>query len=155
MPNTVNVSLSVNGLAGTIQRLEMLKQETPVMMNELCRRLAERGAEIAQMAFNAVPESDVSVTALQTDNGYVISANGEKVCFIEFGTGVEAIHPQGHEFGMTEDTWSETHKQIFHTKGYWYYRKEKLTGTPAYMCMYATSEELSNLIGTIADEVFA
>lgn len=85
-----SVQSVVNALDSYVKGIERLAVELP-------GRLAEVGAEEARHGFTnaqyAGPDGDVTVTAdtHPTSTGAVgiVSANGPKVAFIEFGTGIE------------------------------------------------------------------
>ena len=48
-----------------------------------------------------------------TDDGIVVSANGNGLLFIEFGTGNPADESQGLRFGFGAGSWSEWHAQTY------------------------------------------
>lgn len=60
-------------------------------VNELCRRLAEIGVDVANANYSAAEyagTNDVSVRLEARNSGYAIVASGTTLGFIEFGTGI-------------------------------------------------------------------
>lgn len=123
----------------------------------LAERLATIGATVAQMNFNRafyIGNNDVEVTVEETKDGFQINADGEAVCFIEFGTGVGATHPQGTEFGFVPGSWSKDHAQQFTKNGYWVYDGQKIYGTSPSSGMYLAAQDMRSKILAVAKEVF-
>lgn len=133
--------------------------------NELCRRLAEVGANVAGIHFAGgfIDENDdVTITINPLNDGYEVLASGQSVCFLEFGTGVAA----GNGYDTTDITppvpitpgsWSSTQgKGHFSKHGFWvspeghYY-----TMTVPRMGMYHALEESKRQLEQIAKEVFS
>ena len=123
----------------------------------LAERLATIGATVAQMNFNRafyIGDNDVEVTVEETKDGFRINADGKAVCFIEFGTGVGATHPQGTEFGFVPGSWSKDHAQQFIKNGYWIIDGQKIYGTSPSEGMYFAAQDMRNKILAVAKEVF-
>ena len=126
---------------------------------ELCKRLAEIGANVASIHF-ASGNDDVNVTVEPINNGYAVVARGQSVCFLEFGTGIAA----GNGYDTNEITppvpiepksWSNTKGTgEFAKYGSWHYQGEKYTMTVPRMGMYHASVETKRLMEQIAQEVF-
>lgn len=129
---------------------------------ELLSRLAFMGATRVSIRFSQAiygDDHDVVVSTLLYDNQAVIKAQGEDVCFIEFGAGVrygygyEGERPEGivgiGEYGKGKGK---------NPKGWWYTGKDgkghHSYGNPPAMAMYKTKVELAEEISTIAREVF-
>ncbi|WP_407453563.1 hypothetical protein [Methanobrevibacter sp.] len=133
---------------------------------ELLSRLAFMGATRVSIRFSQAiygDDHDVVVSTLLYDNQAVIKAQGEDVCFIEFGSGIKYGygHPKASEFGFGPSTWSEGPMGSGYwdnQKGWWYKGKDgkghHSYGNPPAMAMYKTKVELAEEINTIAREVF-
>ena len=130
---------------------------------ELCKRLAEIGANVASIHFASGfidGNDDVNVTVEPINNGYAVVARGQSVCFLEFGTGIAA----GNGYDTNEITppvpiepksWSNTKGTgEFAKYGSWHYQGEKYTMTVPRMGMYHASVETKRLMEQIAQEVF-
>lgn len=133
---------------------------------ELCKRLAEIGLSVAQIYF--IPSNgnnDVSLSVEPLNNGYLLKANGEDVCFMEFGAGVTAglgydtsqITPP---VDIKPDSWSAAHNGQFHRTGgyphgYWFYQGQLYNSIVPQMGMYHAVREITQRIEQVASEVFA
>lgn len=88
----LNDMASVKDALGQIARMS----EKLAQLDAFLEKMAGYGVEIAQSAydrgFNYNPYGgdygNVTVTARDIEGGFVIEANGEQVCFMEFGAGV-------------------------------------------------------------------
>lgn len=139
------------------------------MTDELCRRLAYMGQEIARVYFfEALYDgiNDADVTVEKRDNGYAVVANGNAVLFIEFGAGVHYpdSHPEPH--GMAHGTYGKGLGQ----NDYWYYtgmpgnaggelakgrsNTTRTHGNPANMPMYKTVKDLEGEVERMIKETF-
>lgn len=131
--------------------------------NELVKQLAEIGANVASIHFAGgfIDGNDgVNVSVVPLNDGYEVLANGESVCFLEFGTGLAA----GNGYDTTDITppveitpgsWSLTEGSgQFANKGYWYYDGRKYEMTTPRMGMYHAYSESKRQIEQIAREVF-
>lgn len=71
----------------------------------------------------------VSVEKIGNQDGFTISADGEDVCFIEFGAGDYADSTHGLAsnvpFTVKPGSWSDTHSRQYTLKGFWWYKKQK------------------------------
>lgn len=133
--------------------------------NELCKRLADLGVEVANIYFIPEPwngNEDVVVTTEPLNNGYLVKANGEDVCFLEFGTGVTA--GLGYDSNVLEPpvpimpgSWSQTEGKGNFTSDhpYWYYNGHPMDGTVPQMGMYHAANEIAQRFNQIAKEVFS
>ena len=129
-------------------------------VSKLVDILLDIGQQTAQTTFDAYPsglqsDDSVSVTAEKTNwNEGVISAKGENVVFMEFGTGVMAKHPQRTEFGFVPGSWSINHSNQFipNEKEWWYYNGQRLEGTPPIMAMYQAHKEMEQNIEKACEE---
>lgn len=79
-------------ISAALEQIQKYQKDFKVKEREFVRRLAEIGVRVAQAGFSAADYdgiNDVSVSMVQTKNGYSVVASGETVGFIEFGTGVK------------------------------------------------------------------
>ena len=130
---------------------------------ELLERLAMYGATRVSLGFaRAIYDAqghDIQVSAEVVGNKARIIAQGEDVCFVEFGAGIR--YGQGYqgekpvgivgigEYGKGKGK---------NPKGWWYTGNDgkghHTYGNPPAMVMWKTSVELQEIIGDIAREVF-
>lgn len=139
----ITLELSLQSCSDVYKQLEEYQKNIKPKLDEVCRRLAEVGAEEARRRFARGDHGNgsVFVTVTKINNGYKIEAMGHDVYFIEFGTGVFAGVGYGDGIPSTSvpvypGSWSETHAKQFSEKGYWYYEGEQLQGTEAEMPMF-------------------
>ena len=147
-----------------IHEIESHKRSIQEKALEVCRRLAEIGAKTASDHYASGfldGNDDVTVTIEPLNDGYLISANGESVCFLEFGTGVAAGNGYDTEeiappVSIEPGSWSSTEGSgQFAKNGYWYYNGQKFLLTTPRMGMYHASVEIKRKIAEIAKEVFS
>lgn len=127
------------------------------LMEELCKDAKETA--------NAVYGSDVYVS-FALSSGFppkaVVFADGEEVCFIEFGAGVYAapengFAPEASKIGVTvyPGSWSETHERTFQNweakgrPGEYAYNKVPRAG------LYAAYQTIIGALETRAKQVFS
>lgn len=82
-------------ISDALAQVRQYKKDFFTKEKEFVRRLAEIGVRVAQAGFSTADydgTNDVSVSMVQTGNGYSVVASGETVGFIEFGTGIK--HPE-------------------------------------------------------------
>lgn len=164
--------LSEHEIEKAIKDIAKYKKDFENKCNELCRRLAKRIQEEAQVGFSGAVVDDLTelsggaryasvvVTTESKDNGYTVKANGEDAVWVEFGSGVHhngavgsSPNPYGLDLGFTiggfgvngsKDKWAFT--EGGETK--WTY------GTPASMPMYKAVQSAVQDIDKLAREVF-
>lgn len=131
---------------------------------ELCRKLGEIGANVASINFAGGfvdGNDDVVVSVVPLNNGCQIVANGQSVCFLEFGTGLAA----GNGYDTEEITppvpiepksWSKGHGTgEFAKYDSWHHQGQKYTMTVPRMGMYHAVSEINRQIAQVAKEVFS
>ena len=160
----ITIELSIAGCNKALKELRAYQNEVPAKIDEVCRRLAEIGADEARKRFNRGDHGNNQVFVyppIKTANGYKIVAAGEDVYFIEFGTGFNAGTAYGDggvpasvSVPVYPGSWSEKHAQAFSEHGYWYYGNEKLQGTEAEMPMYYAGKAIRENEKRIVEEVF-
>ena len=164
----IALQLSVADCKKAIKELEKYQKQIKPKLDEICKRLAELGALAANEKY-AEASGDSSWTGngdvkavvlpLEGGNGYKIRAEGHDVYFIEFGTGdMAGVFYEGDTSGVSvpvgPGTWSIDHAQKYSEYGYWWYRKNMLFETPAYMPMYYAQKAIRENEKRIAQEVF-
>ena len=88
---TISAMLSLESISKAIKDLEQYNAWVTQKTEILLKKLAEIGLQEAQVRFNNAVyagERDVQVSVSAIDNGFSVTAQGEAVCFIEFGAGV-------------------------------------------------------------------
>lgn len=155
----ITIELSVAGCKQALDELKVYQKTLKSELDEICKRLAELGAQEAQRRFDKGAQEyngGTIVTTHPIPNGWAIRAEGENVYFVEFGTGVAT---DAHGFTPLVEvypgSWSEEHAQQYSTYGYWYYRNTKYDGTPAYMPMYYADKVIRENERRIAREVLS
>ena len=154
-------AFDIDGLRKAADELRKTADDMERKGVEICRRLAEIGLRVASINYAGGfmdGNDDVDVTIEPIEHGYKIVASGEDVYFVEFGTGVAAgngydtsvINPP---VDISPGSWSETHRQQFSKKGYWYYNGKKYEMTTPRMGMYHAAKEIEQNLKRIAEEV--
>lgn len=164
---TIEIPLSVSGCNKAIKELEKYRKEIKPKLDMVCKRLAQIGADAANEHY-AEAEADswtgnggirAIVLPLEDGNGYRIVASGQDVYFIEFGTGnMAGAFYEGNTSGVSvpigEGTWSITHAQKYSEQGYWWYRGNKIYGTPSYMPMFYAVKAMRERYKEVVEGVF-
>lgn len=143
-------------------------------MDRFCNRLCEIGANTARVYFGGVtiPELEkasnssvehhptIDVTVEPLDNGYMVLASGDEICFVEFGAGVHYNSSDNYPGGRLHGYMAGIGE---YGKGHgkqdaWYFNRGGETyrthGNPPTPGMYFASEEMLQQITKIAKEVF-
>lgn len=105
--------------------------------NQYLEQLAEAGRDEAERGFAESDyegeNSSVDITTEKEDMGFRIIASGEAVSFMEFGTGVyTGLRGNANvvaDYGIYPGSWSENHKKMFSTHGYWIHDGKRYIGT--------------------------
>lgn len=167
----ITLRLSTQSIDDAIKQVQEFRQRFLRHMEELCKRLAEEGMEVMELEYGralyaGINDIEVSVDA-QGESAYII-AKGERVAFIEFGTGVRyAESPHGAKAGIPPRGSYGKHKGA--TGKPWIYKGEpgnlgsKVKGKPGYYwsignpaasAIPAAMIYMQNRIMDIAREVF-
>lgn len=151
------VELSVDSCEDALKELEKYSRDISPKLREVCRRLAEIGAQEAMLRIkheNGNDDAEI-LPVVPIDNGYKIVMQGADVYFVEFGTGDDVnAHSANVSVVVASGAWSETHERQYITRGYWYYAGEKLEGTPAYMPMFYAGKAIRENERRVFREVF-
>lgn len=130
--------------------------------DELCRRLAELGKDVALTAYadaGAEMNDDVDVEVVKAGKQYILRAFGSQVYFVEFGAGTAA----GENYDtsvilppvdITPGSWSKTHTHEFEKWGTWHHKKVKYEKVVPRKGMYLAVKDIEQNIKNIAEEVF-
>lgn len=147
--------LSRSSINKTIDEIRAYRKEIRKKYDEICRRLAEIGAQEAQTHLQlSHGNTDATVMPIQKiDNGYKIVMSGEDVYFVEFGTGNQVIPHFDTDVPVAWGSWSAEHEQKLWNVGFWWYGGEKLEGTPASMPMYYAEKAIRANISRVVKEV--
>lgn len=151
-----------------IEAIEDLKEKLD-RLNENMERLAEIGVRVAEDAFTmaALDASvePVSVTCKMNKDGFVITARGREVAYLEFGAGVffngtepyEGERPEGIDpiGGHDTITGSSISQGIFDSWSYKDGNKTVVThGIPAAQGMYLAQKAMAEEAKKIIKEIF-
>lgn len=175
MRNTIKLTLSTNSIQQAITELQAYKLEVIAKKNELARRLAERGVEVAKAqvydldaVFTTELFHSISSESQGVLNGnaiFVVKADSEHAIFVELGTGYEG-EQSPYQFELPEgvDNWKYGDgKTIRHltdgTYGWFYPTKDGkyifTKGMPSRPFMHNTAMELYRITAEVAKEVFS
>lgn len=160
---TITVDLSVESVQKAIDELSGYKSSFDRKLNLVCKRLAEVGAQEAQIRVAGAQagfygNDDVHVSIEPYDKGWKVVMSGADIYFVEFGTGIYAGEYAGDasnvSVGIMPGDYSETHAKQYSEKGYWFYENQFYRGTPAEMPMYYAGKRMREEMPRIVKEVF-
>ena len=165
MSKTINVTLSASSFDKAIREIRAYKEWVERKAKELARRLADEGAWLASLKFEATEvfyegDAECNVTVEQRgENTFAIVASGKTVLILEFGAGIRhgGGHPQPGKYGP--GTYPGQTRAI--DPGYWYYTDSSgkggnySEGNMPSMAMYTTAKDLRDSLERIAKEVFS
>ncbi len=155
MKRVYNIDLSAAGIRELKSGLKEYDRWLKKKSEELCKRLAEMGAQKAEINFSAAyydGNEDHAITVEPRDGGYAVIASGSTVLFVEFGSGLIGYgHPEPHGMGPGtypgKGHWDDP-------DGWWYAHGKKSHGNPPNMPMYNTVKELEQELARVVKEVF-
>ena len=148
------VEVSVKGLDTAIRLL----QRNSKNIDRFLERLCEVGQNAAQAAFG----NAVSVTWSKSGDGYVITANGEAVMFLEFGAGIYT--DEAHEFAsqmpfeVAPGSFSQTVGQgqfIPGEREFWYWGHTRMEGVQPRRGMWQCYRAMEDSLERVWTEVMA
>ena len=164
MPKTIKMRLSVASINNAIRELNDYAKWIEIKTKELIERVALVGAKEASMWFSSAiydGVNDVHVTVGAEGDKWVIKANGQAVCFLEYGAG-RYFNPSGHihpkdkivsgVVGIGEYGQGKGKRQ-----GWVFYGDDGATftrGNPPTAAMWRASEKMRNDLAQIARDVF-
>jgi hypothetical protein len=149
------VELSTASCKAAIDALKEYEKNIKPKMDEVCKRLAEIGAQEANAHLTlANGNNDATITVEKMDGGYKLVMSGSDVYFIEFGTGSDTEPHYQTSVPVFAGSWSMEHSQRYAKSGWWWYNGEIYVGTPAYMPMYYAEKKMREEMPRIVREVF-
>lgn len=160
----ISLSLDEKSITAAIKEVEKYKAWVQKKSEVLCERLALIGAKEASVRFTTAMydgNNDVEVTVSPNKNGWMITAKGQAVAFIEFGSGVyhNPVEPYPNPRPEGIVGIGEYGKGYGKRQGWVYYDENKnkvfTRGNPAAMPMWYASQEILNSVTQIAKEVFS
>ena len=122
-------------------------------LNEIAKRLCEIGEPIIKQ----IHGNHAVVTTEPVANGYMITASGEDVLFIEFGAGDQAGSENSSYDAVPASarpgSYSETHAQMYSRYGYWYFGGHRFTTVAPSPAFYYAYEYMVQNLPRIIREV--
>lgn len=162
--------LNPNSIAKAEEKLKQYIADIQRKQEDFLKRLAEYGLNDMRIQWSDVVYdwSDDLLGSVhseifeceETKDGFILTAEGEAVCFIEFGAGVKwngnGIYPIPRPEGVVGIGEYGHHLGRF---DHWYYKDAngksiRTEGNPANMPMYHTMQDIIDNITRIAREVF-
>lgn len=152
---TITIELSTASCNKALKELEKYQKEIKPKMLEVCKRIAEIGAQEENAHLKlANGNDDARISIEPMDGGYKLVMSGTDVYFIEFGTGSYVEPHYQTSVPVFAGSWSMEHSQKYAKQGWWWYGGEPLVGTEAYMPMYYAGKKMREEMPRIAKEVF-
>lgn len=155
--------LDEKSVSAALEQLQKYKKDFSVKEKEFVRRLAEIGVRVAQAGFSTADYdgvNDVTVSMVQTSNGYSVVASGETVGFIEFGTGKKYPEWDNTDMDYTPPKHGTYGKGQGANPGHWWFKqsdgaKARHTyGNAPAEAMRTARDEMVEQITRIAREVW-
>lgn len=169
----MNIKMRASGIDRIIRRLDKAEKRLDEQVKQFAERLGSIGIQYMQVGFaNAIYDGDNDVTidnmVWMTDTTLRLTARGQSVAYIEFGTGTVYVgganeHPKAEQFGAIRGSrgkqkglnppWvyfgNPGSRGIDNGNGF------VLTfGNPANRVMYNSAKEMRLRIEEVAKEVF-
>lgn len=147
------ISIFVTRTGDALERVQKLL-DVKARVAEIAKRLCEVGEPIIR----ATHGNHARVWTEQTEKGYKISAEGEDVLFIEFGTGDRAgvlapwydqVPPEARP-----GSWSESHARMYSRYGFWVFGGQIYHYTEPHPAFYDAYQAMVEALPQIAQEVF-
>ena len=140
----------LEGLKDIIKRYSDIKTKCFVIAKKLC--------EVGEPVIRETHGSKAKIDIVPEEKGYSLQAEGEKILFIEFGTGdmagvMNVMYDEVPEsVGM--GTWSRTHARMYSRYGFWVFGGQILHYTEPQPAFYYAYREMIEALPKIASEVF-
>lgn len=158
MSKKIVVSLDPQSIKKAVNDINKYQEDVDKKIKLLLTRLGHLGVDVAKSNFG----SAVTVTVDIRDDGFVINANGDAVCFLEFGAGTKAglgvplSEYKELPIEVRPGSWSEEHAREFVNTGYkyWTFGGKKIEFIEPRMGMYKASRKIQEEVVNIAKEVF-
>ena len=154
---TIEISLTKTSIQKAINELERTKKSMQSKLREVAERLAEEGRNQAEMAYGHA----IDVRVEEVEDGFVLSANGDAVVFLEFGAGYATDYT--HPFAPTmaaagvqiePGSWSRQHANQYASQGWWFWGGRVYMAVQPMHGMLRASEEIKYLTDRVVKEVF-
>ena len=147
-----------DSITQALKELKEYQKKLYEIEKKFCIELAEIGRKVAQTAydeFRLAGYEPVVCTVQPTRDGAKLLANSKDVCFIEFGTGVEADGSTHEGYTFSPGSWSssELGKGVFSALGFWFYKGEKYTGTPPARAIELAIAEMESKASEVAERL--
>lgn len=155
--------LNPQSLDDAIKRLREDAKRIKKAKMEIARRLAEIGVEVVKVNFASATSFDkiggYKVNEpVKTENGYIVEAVGDRVVFIEFGSGLGTQDYEHEGEGLPPiypGSYSQTEGAGMFIPGeheYWFYRRRLYRGTPSAHGFHQAKEQIIQQAREIARE---
>lgn len=158
------ITLDEKSIGKALKEIDAYNKWVKEKTELLCEKLAIVGAREASVRFATAMydgNNDVTVEVGKTDNGWVVTASGEAVCFIEFGAGVyhnpSEPYPNPRPEGIVGI--GEYGKGYGKRRG-WKYEDSSgelvfTRGNPAAMPLWYATKEMEEKVLEVARAVFS
>ena len=153
------ISISVTRTGDALERVQKLL-DVKASVAEIAKRLCEVGEPIIR----ATHGNHARVWTEPTENGYKVSAEGEDVLFIEFGTGdltgtMADKYDDVPAVALKPGSWSEANQGEYwktggYHKGHWHFGGQEYHETPPHPAFYDAYQAMVEALPQIAQEVF-
>lgn len=150
-------------IATALEQVQQYKKDFALKEKEFVRRVAEIGVRVAQSGFATADYdgvNDVTVSMVQTSNGYSVVASGETVGFIEFGTGVKNPEWDNTDMDYTPPKHGTYGKGLGASPHGWWFKQNEggkarhTYGNPPAEAMRTARDEMVERVTQIAREVW-
>lgn len=157
MYREITIDLSVEGINKAIKDIEKFQKEVENKLDLLCKRLAELGVSVVADDYGYTRGGEITVDWEKVDDGYLVTAAGKGVMFLEFGAGDEAgTGFQGADVPVdtSPGSWSSTHGKQYSENGYWVWNGHVFRSIAPRSGMYFATERIKQEAESIAKEIF-
>lgn len=143
----------VRGIKQAVKHINKLAK-----IREQCLEIAKRLCDVGYPWIWAWHGNHAKVSIDPIDNGYCISAEGEKVLFIEFGTGDSAGIYAQHYNGevptvVRPGSWSEQDAHMYERLHFWIWHGKWFRETRPHPAFYDAYRAMSEAFPQIVKEV--
>lgn len=154
--HTIRVPLSESGINDAIQKLTTYQKDIEKKTQILLQELAELGKRVAEETYGYAV--NVGVESIENGCRFKVYAEGEMVCFLEFGAGTttQVRHPFADEvpFDVYPGSWSEQHSKQFSTNGYWYFGNRRYENVEPRPGLYHATLVIQSNFMSVVRKVF-
>lgn len=161
----ITMELTDKSIGDALKAVKRYQKDIERKQKMLLERLAMIGVQEASVRFASAMYdgvNDVRVNLRRIENGWAITAKGQAVCFIEFGSGV--YHNPSEPYPNPRPPGVVGIGEYGQGKGkrqFWYFNNKKAgakgvftRGNPASLSMWYATEEMRRSLLDIAREVF-